>query len=96
MRPKLSGRAAAAKPKLTESEWSKVFELRCQAKRGIRLHDDDRALVERAWKEDPKRYGVMEREVFRATIPFGGRDPTLCRRCSSPTHSTEEHGELRS
>jgi hypothetical protein len=57
--------------KLTEVEWKTVFDLRCQSKQGRRLHDDERALVERAFKEDPRRYEAMEPDVFDATVPFG-------------------------
>jgi hypothetical protein len=59
------------KKKLTETEWAKVFEARCRSKRGERLTDEERALVDRAFDTDQKRYGAMEPDVFDATVPFG-------------------------
>lgn len=57
--------------KLTEAQWSEVFHLRCRSKRGETLTADELALAERAWKEDRKRYAVMDGDVFEATVPFG-------------------------
>lgn len=54
-----------------EVDWDKVFELRCRSKRGESLSEEQRALVERAWRTDPKRYNAMEEDVFVATAPFG-------------------------
>jgi hypothetical protein len=59
--------------KLTESEWSRVFELRCRAKRGEYLRPEDQALVEKAWRENPVRYSEMTEPVFEETAPFGSR-----------------------
>lgn len=59
------------RPKLTEAEWSKVFELRCKGKRGEHLSDDERSLVDRAYREDPDRYAALGPKVFEATKPFG-------------------------
>jgi len=56
---------------LTDSEWRKVFELRCRSKQGQSISDDDRALVEAAFDEDLERYTAMEPDVFDATVPFG-------------------------
>lgn len=57
--------------KLTEDDWRRVFTLRCKSKQGQTLADDERALIEAAWKENKKRYTAMERAVFVATAPFG-------------------------
>lgn len=57
--------------KLTDAEWRDVFRLRCKSKRGETLSKDERALVDRAYKEDEERYAAMEADVFDATVPFG-------------------------
>ena len=57
--------------KLTGSEWREVFQLRCKSKRGEELSREERALVDAAYREDEKRYGAMEDDVFNATVPFG-------------------------
>lgn len=57
--------------KLTDVEWRKVFDLRCNSKRGSRLSEIDQALCERAYAEDPKRYGAMNADVFNETVPAG-------------------------
>jgi hypothetical protein len=62
--------AKKAKP-LTDSEWDEVFRLRCRSKRGEYLSPDHQALLERAYKSDPKRYGELDRPVFEATKPYG-------------------------
>lgn len=56
---------------LTEAEWNQVFQLRCRSKQGQYLPPDASALVDAAFKEDPKRYGAAEDDVFNATVPFG-------------------------
>lgn len=60
-------------PKLSEADWSLVFAARCKSKRGERLTDAEQALVERAWREDQKRYSAMEPDIFDATVPFGSQ-----------------------
>lgn len=62
---------APKKLSLTESEWTKVFALRCRSKRGEHLSDEDRSLVDAAFASDEKRYAEMEPDVFDATVPFG-------------------------
>ena len=64
---------AKRKPKLplTEAEWRKVFVARCKSKEGRERTEEERKLLNRAYKEDPKRYGAMEADVFNATVPFG-------------------------
>lgn len=57
--------------RLTEDDWRKVFEYRCRSKRGQRLFDDEKALVDAAYRQDRKRYAAMEPDVFDATVPFG-------------------------
>ena len=56
---------------LTEAEWAKVFRARCKSKQGQTLTDEERTLVDAAFKSDQKRYGEMEPEVFNATVPAG-------------------------
>jgi hypothetical protein len=57
--------------KLSEADWAEVFKLRCRSKEGRELSKAERRLVDRAWKEDPKRYKETEADVFDATVPFG-------------------------
>ena len=57
--------------KPTTIDWSKVFELRCEAKRGQRLTSEQQAYVEAAHAADPARYAAMSDEVFEATRPVG-------------------------
>lgn len=56
---------------LTESEWRKVFNARCQSKQGRTVSEDDQQLIKDAFAEDPERYAAMGKEVFNATVPFG-------------------------
>lgn len=58
-------------PPLTETDWERVFRLRCQSKRGYELNPTDHRFCLRALKENPERYGKMEKDVFEATKPFG-------------------------
>ena len=57
--------------KLAERDWLRVFEVRCKSKRGEALTEEQYALIQRAFKQDPKRYGEMDAEVFNATVPAG-------------------------
>ncbi len=58
--------------KLTEAEWSEVFQLRCISKSGSRaLTREEQRLVDRAMSEDERRYVAMDADVFNATVPFG-------------------------
>ena len=57
--------------KLTENEWSQVFQLRCRSKQGQYLPPEAHALMEAACKEDFSRYSAMAEGVFNATVPFG-------------------------
>jgi hypothetical protein len=59
------------KPKLTEGEWERVFQLRCRSKRGERLGEDALALCVRAYAEDRERYAALNPRVFEATKPWG-------------------------
>ena len=56
---------------VSESDWSKVFDLRCRSKRGEHLSPEDRALLLAAYKVDATRYAAMSDDVFVATAPFG-------------------------
>lgn len=61
-------------PRLTDKEWQLVFQLRCKSKQGGELSRQERAIVDRAYKEDKEdenRYSDMEVDVFNATVPFG-------------------------
>jgi hypothetical protein len=66
-------RHEAKSRKLTDKEWQLVFQLRCKSKQGSEraLSKRERALVDRAFKEDEDKYGDMEIDVFNATVPFG-------------------------
>jgi len=55
---------------LTELEWERVFEIRCQAKRGAMMSEADRRLIEQAHREDPRRYADMSTRIFEATHPM--------------------------
>lgn len=57
--------------KLTEAEWNKVFTARCKSKQGQPLSEEERDLVDVAYKTNPKRYSALEPAVFNATVPFG-------------------------
>ncbi len=57
--------------KLTDSEWEKVFRLRCSTKQGHAISLEDGDLVKRAFREDRARYSAASRDVFNATKPFG-------------------------
>jgi hypothetical protein len=59
------------KKTLTEMDWEKVFRLRCRSKKGEELSREDYDFCVMAYKEDPKRYSAMDKEVFNATKPFG-------------------------
>lgn len=59
------------RPPPTEYDWSRVFDVRCRTKRGKEVTADEHDLCYRAYKEDPGRYGVLDRKVFEATKPFG-------------------------
>ncbi len=56
---------------LTDADWEEVFRLRCKSKQGKRLTDDERTLVDVAYKEDEERYAALEPDVFDSTVPFG-------------------------
>lgn len=57
--------------KLTEGDWSRVFEARCKTKRRQAISTADQALVETAFREDAARYAAMTADVFDATVPAG-------------------------
>jgi hypothetical protein len=62
---------SARRPEVSEHEWRQLFRVRCASKQGQRLSDEDRELIERAHRADPKRYAAMDDDVFDATVPFG-------------------------
>lgn len=49
----------------------RLFELRCQSKRGAQLPAADLQWLESIWKKYPKLYAAVGTEVFEATRPFG-------------------------
>lgn len=77
---------------LSEAEWREVFHVRRRSKRGERLTDADRDLLDAASKSDPKRYAALEGDVFDATVPFGSaaRKPDECFYCGQRVG--EPHG----
>ncbi len=58
---------------LTESDWSRIFEIRCRSKRGERITPEELDQCRAARDADRERYVAMERDVFEATLPFGAR-----------------------
>lgn len=63
--------AKQKKKPLTESDWDRVFKLRCRSKRGEYISPEDFEFMQRAWKSDKKRYGELDAKVFEATKPYG-------------------------
>jgi len=49
----------------------RCLTLRCQSKRGVRLHPEDKVFVERMYSEYPEWYEATEKTVFVRTAPFG-------------------------
>jgi hypothetical protein len=57
---------------LTEAEWARVFEIRCESKRTSQMCSlVDGHLITRAVETDCERYKKMDADVFDATVPFG-------------------------
>ncbi len=54
-------------------DWEKVFKLRCRSKRGCDLTVEEMLYCHAAIEEDMKRYASMDKDVWNATAPFGGR-----------------------
>ena len=48
---------------------SRCFELRCQAKRGLKLNRKDQQFVTQCFEKYPEDYSAMGNEVFIATHP---------------------------
>lgn len=59
------------RPRLTDADWRRVFDLRIRGKRGEHLSPQDLRLCECAMREDPKRYEEAGRLAFEETRPFG-------------------------
>lgn len=70
-RKKPRGATRKAEAQLDEADWRTVFALRCRSKRGEILSKNERALVDRAFRENETRYREMEADVFNGTTPFG-------------------------
>ncbi len=64
-------RKAQKPPPLSESDWGRVFRLRCRSKQGEYLSPEDIAFLRRAYDSDNDRHSNMDRDVFEATKPFG-------------------------
>ncbi len=53
------------------SDAKHCLDLRCQSKRGTRLHPDDITFCKRMFWEFPEWYAKTEARVFNMTVPFG-------------------------
>lgn len=59
---------------LSESDWRRVFEIRCMAKRSQMIMTREvEDLLRQALREDPDRYARLSDQVFDATLPFGAQ-----------------------
>ncbi len=58
---------------LSETDWARVFTLRCRAKRGEDISREEGAFLTAAYRADPARYGALSARVFEETAPFGSR-----------------------
>jgi len=47
------------------------MKLRCDSKRGSRLHPEDLAFCEKMFNEFPEWYAFIEDEIWEKTKPFG-------------------------
>lgn len=54
--------------------WERVFDLRCKAKRGGLLTDEEQAEVQKAYHADPVRYVGLTPRVHEATHPAGPKE----------------------
>lgn len=61
----------ATTPAPDEAEY--CIELRKKSKRGVRLHADDRAFVDRMYRDFPEWYRATERRIFVETAPYGSQ-----------------------
>ena len=52
---------------------ARCVDLRCQSKRGIRLHPDDSRFCDKMYLEFEDWYRKTEKTVFEKTKPFGSR-----------------------
>lgn len=57
----------------TESEWSRVFKIRCRTKRGEGATPEELDLCRACLAADRERYVAMNQDVFEETAPFGAR-----------------------
>lgn len=60
-----------ASDKPTPEEQTRVFDLRCQAKKGYRLHPDDQMFLETMCFTYLEWYSSTEDAVREATKPYG-------------------------
>lgn len=49
----------------------RLFDIRCQGKRGEYLRPEDLKFCEKMAKEFPEFYKSLDKKVFEATKPFG-------------------------
>jgi len=54
-----------------EEDRKRCFEIRCNSKRGNRIHPDDHNFCMEMHEKYPEWYSKTEKEVFEITAPFG-------------------------
>lgn len=59
----------ASKP--THANASRCLEVRCRAKRGLQISQEDKNFCEKMCTKYPEWYKQTEIDVFNATVPFG-------------------------
>lgn len=58
---------------MTELEREKLYEIRCRAKQGATLTEDEFQFCSNMFYHHPREYAAMNDEIFQATKPFGSR-----------------------
>ena len=56
---------------MTEKERSRLFRIRCRAKRGEYLSPEDQDFCREMFERYPKSYGEMSQDFHEATKPYG-------------------------
>lgn len=49
----------------------RCFRLKCLAKTGVRLDRSEQSFCEQMFRQFPEWYSSIEKQVFKATKPFG-------------------------
>ena len=57
--------------KPSHKDEQKCIRLRCDSKRGTRLHPEDSAFCQKMFKEHREWYSKTEKDIFNMTKPFG-------------------------